>query len=271
MRSSSRFPDRSSFRRIEDLEELGEPSAEVRTVFPRAVLQQIEEDVPGFEDAGIVGEEAEHDADEELLQIVPLVAGGFKRVVELAHPFGGLDVDGVLILERALLYAEDEAELLHMGGQVFERKGYLLSLVPIVQFERLEIADQNVAWPILVAKRIEILAGLIIGFSKVAPRAFLLDYQDARPEQVDKSTGIAQPLHVFLVTGYTAALNPEDPEEAIVETLRFPLFITCVFPFAGKIRRAGAYFIPGQAHALGLGCRFVSLSFARERRKPYIS
>ena len=102
---------------------------------PRAVLQQVEEDVPGFEDAGIVGEEAENDADKELLQIVSLVAGGFERVVEVAHPLGGLNVDGVLILERALLYAEDEAELLHMGGQVFERKGYVLVFVQIVEFE----------------------------------------------------------------------------------------------------------------------------------------
>ncbi len=160
------------FRRIEDLEELGEPSAEVRTVFPRAILQQIKEDIPGFEDTRVVREEAENDTDEELLQIVSLVAGGFEGVVEVAHPFGGLDVDRVLILERAFLYAEDKAELLHMGGQVFERKGYVLSLVQIVQFERLEVTDQNVPRPIPVAKRIEILAGLIVGFGKVAPRAF---------------------------------------------------------------------------------------------------
>ena len=35
--------------------------------FPRSVLQQIEEFVPWFEDAGVVGEEEGDNADEELL------------------------------------------------------------------------------------------------------------------------------------------------------------------------------------------------------------
>ena len=173
------IPGSFVFRRIEDLEELGEPSAEVRTVFPRAVLQQIEEDVPGFEDAGIVREEAENDANEELLQIVPPVAGGFEGVVELAHPFGGLDIDRVLVLERALLYAEDEAELLRMRGQVFERKGNVLVFVQIVEFERLEIAQQDVARQIGILEAGEVGESLRFGLAEVAARAFLLHEQDA--------------------------------------------------------------------------------------------
>ena len=193
------------FRRIEDLEEVGESSAEVRTVFLCAVLQQIEEDVPGFEDAGIVGEETEDDADQELLQIVPLVAGGFERVVEVAHPFGGLDVDGVLILERALLYAEDEAELLHMSGQVFERKGYVLVFVQIVQLERPEIAQQDIARQIGILEAGEVGEGLRFGLPEVAPRAFLLHEQDPLPEEVDETALVAQQLHGFLERRHPAA------------------------------------------------------------------
>ena len=240
------------FRRIEDLEELGEPSAEVRTVFPRAVLQQIEEDVPGFEDAGIVGEEAEDDADQEPLQIVPLVAGGFERVVEVAHPLGGLDVDGVLILERALLYAEDETELLHMGGQVFERKGYALVFVQIVEFERPEIAQQDIARQIGILEAGEVGEGLRFGLPEVAARAFLLHEQDPLPEEVDEAALVAQQFHGFLERRHPPHGHAEYVEEIPVEKLRLALFVAGAFPLAGEFRRAGAYFIPGQAHAFGL-------------------
>ena len=247
------IPGAFVFRRIEDLEELGEPPAEVRTVFSRAVLQQIEEDVPGLEDAGIVREEAEDDADQELLQIVSLVAGGFERVVEVAHPFGGLDIDGVLILERALLYAEDETELLHMSGQVFERKGYVLVFVQIVEFERPEIAQQDIARQVGILEAGEVGEGLRFGLPEVAPRAFLLHEQDPLPEEVDEAALVAQQLHRFLERRHPPHGHAEYVEEVPVEKLRLALFVAGAFPLAGELRRTGAYFIPGQAHALGLG------------------
>ena len=37
-------------------------------------------------------------------------------------------------------------------------------------------------------------------------------------------------------------------EEAIVETLRFPLFITGTFPFTDEYRRSGVHLVPRQAH-----------------------
>ena len=259
------------FRRIEDLEELGEPPAEVRTVFSRAVLQQIEEDVPGLEDAGIVREEAEDDADQELLQIVSLVAGGFERVVEVAHPFGGLDIDGVLILERALLYAEDETELLHMGGQVFERKGYVLVFVQIVEFERPEIAQQDIARQVGILEAGEVGEGLRFGLPEVAACAFLLHEQDPFPEEVDEAALVAQQFHGFLERRHPPHGHAEYVEEIPVEKLRFALFVAGAFPLAGECRRTGTYFIPGKAHALGLGCRFVSPGFALKHKKPYIS
>ena len=237
-----------------------EPSAEVRTVFPRAILQQIEEDVPGFEDAGIVGEEAENDADEEPLQIVPLVARGFERVVEVAHPFGGLDVDRVLILERALLYAEDEAELLHMSGQVFERKGYVLVFVQVIECERPEIAQQDIARQIGILEAGEVGESLRFGFPEVAPRAFLFHEQDPLPEEVDEPALVAQQLHGFLERRHPPHGHSEYVEKVPVEKLRFALFVAGAFPLAGELRRTGAYFIPGQAHAFWLGVSSDSLT-----------
>ena len=230
------------FRRIEDLEELGEPSAEVRTVFPRAVLQQVEEDVPGFEDAGVVREEAEDDADKELLQIVPLVAGGFKRVVEVAYPFGGLDVDGVLILERALLYAEDEAELLHMSGQVFERKGYVLVFVQIVEFERPEIAQQDIARQIGILEAGEVGEGLRFGLPEVAPRAFLLHEQDPLPEEVDEPALLAQQFYGFLERRHPPHGHAEYVEESPGRKAASRPFRSRPLPTCGRTPPHGSVF-----------------------------
>ena len=227
-------------------------AAKVRTVFPRTVLQQIEEDVPGFEDAGVVGEETEDDADKELLQIMPLVAGGFEGVVEVAHPFGGLDVDRILILERALLYAEDEAELLHMGGQVFERKGYVLVFVQIVEFERPEIAQQDIARQIGILEAGEVGEGLRFGFPEVAARAFLLHKQHPLPEEVDEPTLVAQQFYGFFERRHPPHGHAEYVEEIPVEKLRLALFVAGAFPLAGELRRTGAYFIPGEAHVFRL-------------------
>ena len=44
---------------------MSEPASEVGAIFAGSVFQQIEEDVARFEDAGIVGEQAEYDANEK--------------------------------------------------------------------------------------------------------------------------------------------------------------------------------------------------------------
>ncbi len=71
------------------------------------------------------------------------VAGLFNRVVQVAHEFGRLNVDRVLILEGALLYAQDKAELLHLLRQVSQGEKRVLPLVQGVQLKGLKVADQD--------------------------------------------------------------------------------------------------------------------------------
>ena len=47
----------------------------------------------------------------------------------------------------------------------------------------------------------------------------------------------------------TAAI-PKNPEERIVETVRFSNFIGRIFPLIDKLSRPGADLVPGQAHRL---------------------
>ena len=62
------------FRGVQHLEQFGQPCSGVRSVLGGAVLKQVQEDVPRLEDARVVGEQAEHDPNQEPLQVVASVA-----------------------------------------------------------------------------------------------------------------------------------------------------------------------------------------------------
>ena len=112
--------------RVKHLEEPREPQAQVRAILMGPLLKQLEEAVARLKDASIVGKQAEHGPHQKQIQVMagPLtklrtgIARLFERVVQATHEFGRLDVDRVLILEGALLYAQDEAELFNVVGQV---------------------------------------------------------------------------------------------------------------------------------------------------------
>ena len=95
--------------------------AEVGAVFGGAVFE-VEAEGFALEDAGVLGEEAEEDADEEAFEVVAGVAAGFEGVVEVAHDFDGFEVDGVLFLELVLLVAGDEGEGVDVLVEVGQRK-----------------------------------------------------------------------------------------------------------------------------------------------------
>ena len=83
-----------------------------------------------------------------------------------------LDVGRVLIPEPAALHAEDEAERLHAGGEIGQRKVRAFPRVEIVKLEGLEIADQDVARALVLGQGIEIVPGLPVGASRDrAPRS----------------------------------------------------------------------------------------------------
>ena len=237
-------PLAAALRRVEHLEQPRQPRPQVGAVLARAGFQQVEEAVARLEDAGVVREQAEDGAHQELLQVVAGIAGGFQGVVQQAHTFGGAHVDRVLIPEGAPLHAQDEAERFDVAGQVGQGEARLAALVTVEQRERLKVAQQLVARPVAFGQRVEIRPGLLAGGGQAAAGALLFDQQHAGPEQVDPAVGIVDPLDVLLVARDGAPPHPEDLEEVVVEALRLALLVGRVLPRLGKGRGAGAYLIP---------------------------
>ncbi len=234
--------------RVEHLEQARQPAAEVAAVRRGALFEEFKELVAGLEDAGVVGEEAEHRPHQEQLQVVAAVTGLAQTVVEPGHQLGGLGVDRVLVAERAALDAQDEAELLDVSGQLGEREARLLAFVEVEQFEVLKIAHQQVAGPLVLRESVEVGHCLSAGRGEIPAGALLLDEQHARPEQVDEALGVVEPLDVLLVAGDAAPLDAEDPEESVVEALRLALLVAGVRPLAGELGGTGADLVPGESH-----------------------
>ena len=220
---------------------VSEPSSPVR------LFDEIQEDV-ALEDAGVVREQAKHGPHQEPLQVVPPVAGLEQRVVQLAHQFGGADVDGVLIAECPAPHAEDEAERLDVAGQFLKREADLFAFAEIVKLERLEIADEDVAGALVFGQGVEILPGLPVGLAEIATGALLLDDQDAGPEEIDEAGAVVELGDVVLVAGDRAPPDAEHPEEVVVEALRLAGLVLGLAPFAGEFGGPDADLVPGQAH-----------------------
>ena len=147
-------------RRVQHLEEPRQPWTEIGSVVRRALFDELEKDVARLEDPGVVGKQAEHDSNQKQLQVVAVVAGRLERIVQARDQLGRLDVDWILIAERAALHTDDEPELLDVLGQVDKREAGLLAFLPIEQLERLEITQQLVAGAVPLGKRIEVPASL---------------------------------------------------------------------------------------------------------------
>ena len=75
-----------------------------------------------LENAGVLGEQAEEDADQKAVQVVAGVAASLQGVVKVAHDLDGLDVDRVLLLECVLLVAGNEGELMDVTVKFGERE-----------------------------------------------------------------------------------------------------------------------------------------------------
>ena len=128
-----------------------------------------------------------------------VVAGCFQRVVQTGDQLGRLDVDRVLVAERAALLADDEPELLDVPRQLGEGEAGLFALVPVEKLERLEVAQELVPRTDSFVQAVEVLSGLISGGFQVPPGAFLLNQQDAGPQKVDEAGGVIEPLEVLFV------------------------------------------------------------------------
>lgn len=170
--------------------------------------------------------------------------------MKATHKLGRLDVHGVLVPERALLDAEDEAEMLHLLGEFgeLEALGLLIRLVEVVKLEGLEVRDEDVARQFRVFEAGEVVERLCFRSYEVAAGALVLDKQHALPEQVDESVLAAKLLDRLLESRNLAALDAEHVEEVVVEALRLAFLIGGGRPFVRKSGGAGANFVPRQAH-----------------------
>ena len=223
---------------------LREARSEVGAVFGGACFDVVQEDVARLEDAGVVGEQAKNDPDQEALEIVSPVAHGIELVVQPPDEFRRLDVDGVLIAKCPALDAKDEPEFLDVAGQVHKGEGDGLTLAQIVKLEVLEVAHEDVARAVALGHRVEIFPGLPVRLAEITPGALLLDDQDARPEQVDEARAVVQLADMLLVARHRPAAHVEHLEELVVEALRLALLVRGVPPLLGEGRRADPHFVP---------------------------
>jgi len=77
------------------VKQVRKPRPEVRAVLAGSRLQEVKEDIARLEDARVVGEQREDDANKELLQILAGVAGCMQVVMEPTDQLGRLDVDRI--------------------------------------------------------------------------------------------------------------------------------------------------------------------------------
>ena len=184
-----------------------------------------------------------------------------------ADQFGGLNVDRVLLAERAAVYAHHEAEAFDLLGQLGQCEANILLELEVDQLPVLEVAEQQIARPLVLRQRVEVFQRLRPRGGQTAPAALLLDEQHRRPEQVDVAARVVELLDMPLVARDAAPLDIEDREEVVVERLRLALFVAIVGVLAGEIGGAGAEFVPGQAHAcrLSVGAQLVRAITSREK------
>lgn len=195
------------FGRVEHVEELTELGAEVGAVGGGVVLD-VELKGARREDAVVLAEEAEEEADEELFQLVPGMAGGvgavfagFQRVVQVAHELGGFFVGGVFGVELVLPVARHEKEVADVLVQFGQRKleggrealeqgcvGVWLGF-EVVDGDALEVGDDEVAGDFFAAPAVheaaDVVHALRVRFAEVFARALVLDEQGAGPEEVN--------------------------------------------------------------------------------------
>ena len=238
------------FGSAQDLKQFGHVSAQTSAVNIRSGLDALGECAALVENASMVGEQAENDSHEEPLEVGPPVARLFERIVQRSNDLCCFDVDGILVPEGSRLDSNDESELLDMIRKIFKCEPELTSFVEVVQFEGLEVAHQDVARPLALGERVEVLARLRIGSREVASAALLFDQEDARPEQVDVPRTVVELPNVLLVPGDGTPSYPEDFKEIVVEVVRRATLVGAILPCLDKLGGPNTNFAPRQSHGL---------------------
>jgi hypothetical protein len=127
---------------------------------------------------------------------------------------------------EARLDAEDEGEVLNIVLEVGEQESPLAPFLQVEQVPALEVAGQNVSWPLRLREPVVVIKGLVARLAKIETGGLLLDDERARPEQVDEALLVArQVLDPLLIGGDLAAADAEAIEEVVVEGLGLALLV----------------------------------------------
>ena len=137
---------------------------------------------------------------------------------------------------------------------VEQRQVALFLRLQVVQGNPREIGNDDVAGDFVAAGRVagqiaDVLESLGFGLAQVFAERFVLDEQDARPEKINAPVVAGNFLHRLFKTGDDAAFDAEDLEEFVPEGLFFGALAFDAGPFAGKLDRVVADFVPTDRHA----------------------
>ena len=253
-------------RPIECGEQGVEHGADVRAVNAGVELDQVGKQVFGLEDAGVVGEQAEQQADEKHLQRVAVVTVTLQGVVQLTHGVGGAAVDRVFVAYSLFAVAGDEVEQVDLAWQVFQREAVHAVLFEVMQLEVPEVTDQDVARQFVVAQARKVVDRLPVGARQILAPTLLLHQQRALPEQVDIAIALVEFFDALLEARHLAALHAKDLEKGVEKTLGLGVFVLCVLPLAGKVLGAVTNLVPAQRHGFSLGGRISTCGAAWARQ-----
>ena len=98
----------------------------------------------------------------------------------------------------------------------------------------------------------DVLKSLGLGLAQVFTERFVLDEQDARPEQINAPVVAGNFLHGLFKTGDDAAFDAEDLKEFVPEGLFLGALAFDAGPFAGELDRVVADFVPTDRHGATL-------------------
>ena len=236
-------------RRAEHDEQAMQFVAEIGGILGGMVLDQVLQRVLGLENARVVGEQAEQQAHQENFEYVALVTVALEQVVQVAHLLHRFDVDRILLAHFLPAVAGDEAEQVHLVREFLERQLVGYAVFQVVQDDAPEIGNDDVTRKFLIRQALEIVGGLLKGRIEVGARAFVFGQQQAGPEHVDAphATMLEAGNRLF-IDRHAAALDAENGEELVPESLRLGPLGGGVRPFLGEALRVGADVGPEQRH-----------------------
>jgi hypothetical protein len=146
-----------------------------------------------------------------------------------------------LIAENPPFLAGDEAEILHMIGQIFKPEAHrpVRRDVEIVKLEILKIGQENIPRQLVLFETRKVIERLPSRGRQAAPRRFLLDEELALPEKIEIAALFIGQVHAMLEACDPPPGDAEQLEKIVVKSLRLAPLVLGAIPILGEFRRAG--------------------------------